>query len=120
MRRVLRFARLLGFFFQAKDGIGDADVTGVQTCALPISQRLAALAEATRGNEAEPIQRAAHAFKSAAATIGAHRLAQLLEGMEASARSGNVASAQGALQDGRSEALTVLDHGGMAGGGGGH
>src|SRR5690554_7968220 len=28
------------FFFQAEDGIRDADVTGVQTCALPISQRL--------------------------------------------------------------------------------
>src|SRR5690554_7178561 len=26
------------FFFQAEDGIRDADVTGVQTCALPISQ----------------------------------------------------------------------------------
>src|SRR3989442_12013892 len=26
-------------FLQAKDGIRDADVTGVQTCALPISQR---------------------------------------------------------------------------------
>src|SRR6266498_4364420 len=25
------------FFFQAEDGIRDADVTGVQTCALPIS-----------------------------------------------------------------------------------
>src|SRR5215813_8677161 len=28
------------FFFQAEDGIRDADVTGVQTCALPISGRL--------------------------------------------------------------------------------
>src|SRR5690554_7432918 len=27
-----------GFFFQAEDGIRDADVTGVQTCALPISK----------------------------------------------------------------------------------
>src|SRR6266498_4944711 len=27
------------FFFQAEDGIRDADVTGVQTCALPISDR---------------------------------------------------------------------------------
>src|SRR5215813_10340325 len=27
------------FFFQAEDGIRDADVTGVQTCALPISVR---------------------------------------------------------------------------------
>src|SRR5690554_7693187 len=28
----------LCFFFQAEDGIRDADVTGVQTCALPILQ----------------------------------------------------------------------------------
>src|SRR5215813_14337729 len=28
------------FFFQAEDGIRDADVTGVQTCALPISRPL--------------------------------------------------------------------------------
>src|SRR3989442_8787142 len=27
------------FFFQAEDGIRDADVTGVQTCALPISKK---------------------------------------------------------------------------------
>src|SRR6266498_4603634 len=32
------------FFFQAEDGIRDADVTGVQTCALPISAVLAAVA----------------------------------------------------------------------------
>src|SRR5690554_7529636 len=30
--------RLCFFFFQAEDGIRDADVTGVQTCALPISE----------------------------------------------------------------------------------
>src|SRR6266540_4906298 len=30
------------FFFQAEDGIRDRDVTGVQTCALPISRRRAA------------------------------------------------------------------------------
>ena len=28
------------FFFQAEDGIRDYDVTGVQTCALPICQTL--------------------------------------------------------------------------------
>src|SRR3989442_9552956 len=28
------------FFFQAEDGIRDADVTGVQTCALPIFRNL--------------------------------------------------------------------------------
>src|SRR5436305_4177984 len=37
------------FFFQAEDGIRDADVTGVQTCALPISTTLyAALNELNR------------------------------------------------------------------------
>ena len=30
------------FFFQAEDGIRDIGVTGVQTCALPISESLAA------------------------------------------------------------------------------
>src|SRR5699024_11960740 len=30
----------LYFFFQAEDGIRDRNVTGVQTCALPISQNL--------------------------------------------------------------------------------
>src|SRR5207248_3737009 len=31
------------FFFQAEDGIRDRTVTGVQTCALPISRKLAIL-----------------------------------------------------------------------------
>src|SRR5437867_7758906 len=38
MRRALSF--LIFFFFQAEDGIRDRTVTGVQTCALPISWRL--------------------------------------------------------------------------------
>src|SRR5207245_7826239 len=33
------FVCLCFFFFQAEDGIRDATVTGVQTCALPISHR---------------------------------------------------------------------------------
>src|SRR5690554_7756824 len=33
------FYFLFFFFFQAEDGIRDADVTGVQTCALPILGR---------------------------------------------------------------------------------
>src|SRR2546430_5470161 len=39
------------FFFQAEDGIRDLTVTGVQTCALPISHLLAA--ERARAAEAE-------------------------------------------------------------------
>ena len=98
---------------EAVDGI-------LATFASTLPQRLEALAEASRGGEAEAIQRAAHAFRSAAATIGAHRLAQLLEAMEASARSGEVARAQGGLQDVSSEAQTVLDHVRLAVDGGGH
>src|SRR6266508_983419 len=33
-------SRSLYFFFPAEDGIRDGHVTGVQTCALPISRRL--------------------------------------------------------------------------------
>src|SRR5699024_6658957 len=33
---VVRSVSLCGFFFQAEDGIRDRNVTGVQTCALPI------------------------------------------------------------------------------------
>src|SRR6266498_4800585 len=35
------FGFVFFFFFQAEDGIRDADVTGVQTCALPILRGLA-------------------------------------------------------------------------------
>src|SRR6266540_6649294 len=37
------------FFFQAEDGIRDRDVTGVQTCALPISFALEPLLELDPG-----------------------------------------------------------------------
>src|SRR5436305_3674646 len=37
-RVAVRKPSFLFFFFQAEDGIRDADVTGVQTCALPISR----------------------------------------------------------------------------------
>src|SRR5436305_5175901 len=40
------------FFFQAEDGIRDADVTGVQTCALPIWHEADTLvAEVNQGGE---------------------------------------------------------------------
>src|SRR5689334_23803894 len=37
------------FFFQAEDGIRDGTVTGLQTCALPISGQPAALADVAGG-----------------------------------------------------------------------
>src|SRR6266542_2424701 len=35
--KIYSYIKLFFFFFQAEDGIRDATVTGVQTCALPIS-----------------------------------------------------------------------------------
>src|SRR5690348_18131098 len=39
------------FFFQAEDGIRDGRVTGVQTCALPISGQLVFAGERTAGED---------------------------------------------------------------------
>src|SRR5207245_6215112 len=55
---------LLSFFFQAEDGIRDATVTGVQTCALPILPGLArrgathAARVGRRGGRESPVERA--------------------------------------------------------------
>src|SRR2546430_7649340 len=38
-RPIRRWSGNLFFFFQAEDGIRDLTVTGVQTCALPISRK---------------------------------------------------------------------------------
>src|SRR2546429_6644689 len=50
-----------GFFFQAEDGIRDVAVTGVQTCALPISEerrrRAAARDQQRRGRDELPVPR---------------------------------------------------------------
>src|SRR5438105_745102 len=86
---------------EAVDGIL---ATFVQT----LPQRLDALAAATAGDTAEPIERAAHAFKSAAATIGARHLAALLEQIEAAGRDGDVARARDKLQGVRGEAQAAL------------
>src|SRR5690554_7289978 len=42
------------FFFQAEDGIRDADVTGVQTCALPASAMRSPLSMAALGSKNRP------------------------------------------------------------------
>src|SRR3989442_6982576 len=65
----LRFFCFIFFFFQAEDGIRDADVTGVQTCALPISSarrhRVRALLRHVRGEG--PRRRPARTARAAAA-----------------------------------------------------
>jgi HPt (histidine-containing phosphotransfer) domain-containing protein len=87
---------------EAVDGI-------LETFVATLPQRLEALVTAARGTEAEPLQRAAHAFKSAAGTIGAGHLAALLEDMERAARDGDVAGARDKLEHVRGEAQAALD-----------
>src|SRR5437667_1053963 len=53
------------FFFQAEDGIRVRDVTGVQTCALPIS-------EDARAGRPEPIKRFRAWGVSGPSTLGRH------------------------------------------------
>jgi HPt (histidine-containing phosphotransfer) domain-containing protein len=82
----------------------------VATFTATVPQRLDALATAATGDDPEPIQRAAHAFRSAAATLGAGGLAALLQDVEAAARDGDLARARATLEHVRSEAHAVLDH----------
>src|SRR4051794_39997264 len=53
----------LVFFFQAEDGIRDGRVTGVQTCALPISHSSHRLA---RRGQVDPVARAGAAHRAGA------------------------------------------------------
>src|SRR5205823_2240849 len=80
----------LAAFRRSMEEAGAAEaVDGIlETFVATMPQRLDALAAAARDAEAEPLQRAAHAFKSAAGTIDAGRLAALLEDMERAARDG--------------------------------
>src|SRR5213080_3022923 len=102
----------LAAFRRTMEEAGAADaVDGIlETFVATMPQRLDALAAAARDAEAEPLQRAAHAFKSAAGTIGAGRLAALLEDMERAARDGDVAGACDKLEHVRGEAQAALDY----------
>jgi len=88
---------------EAVDGI-------LETFVATLPQRLEALVAAASATDAEPLQRAAHAFKSAAGTIGAGHLAALLEETERAAQGGDVAGARDKLEHIRGEAEIVLDY----------
>src|SRR5436305_5295917 len=71
---MLKFAQHELFFFQAEDGIRAADVTGVQTCALPIYPvERAAVGRVRRRTSPD---RARPARRRAAATRGTDRVAR--------------------------------------------
>jgi len=57
-------------------------------------ERMAALTKALAAGAGPEIERAAHAFKSASATIGAKGLAKLLQQLETAGKAGDVTAAQ--------------------------
>ena len=102
------------FFFEAEDGIRDYDVTGVQTCALPIS---AEVGVPRRVDDIDPDTLVGHGGVlgqdgDAALPlqgIGVHdQLADLLVGVE------NVALFQQSIDQGRFAMVDVCDDGQIA------
>src|SRR5256884_6594958 len=76
MRAPAIAARLDVFFFQAEDGIRDVAVTGVQTCALPISAPRRGHAALAAAHGARPVDREAalpEGDRSPAVALGADR-----------------------------------------------
>src|SRR5436305_7686614 len=67
------------FFFQAEDGIRDADVTGVQTCALPIltPEQVCAIADRIRERLLADTERAEPAGTELALSLTDAQLQQL-------------------------------------------
>ncbi len=70
--------------------------------------RLETLRVAVQAGDTASIGRAAHAFKSPAASIGAHRLAAMLQEMESASRAGDLATAASHLAAVERETEAVL------------
>src|SRR2546428_11215085 len=88
---------------EAVDGI-------VRVFAQTAPERLAALQTAARSGDPESVGRAAHAFKSAAGTIGARGLALLLAEIESAARESMLEHVQRELPALEREVAAVLDY----------
>ena len=85
----------------AVDGILDTFLAGVP-------ERVEALVVAVSAGDGGAIARVAHAFKSAAGSIGAHRLATILQEMEESGGAGALDTARDELDRARLEAGAVV------------
>jgi len=89
---------------------GAADALGpiLDTYLLDAPTRLQALLAAVAAGDAPATARAAHAFRSAAATIGAAELAALLSDVEARAKNGGMVEARELITQARGEADRVI------------
>src|SRR5256884_6543545 len=91
---------ILYFFFQAEDGIRDVAVTGVQTCALPISARKRQQRDVARpldGHAQPALVARAHARHSARQNLSAllHELRQDVRALVVDRRSTRLNSSHG-------------------------
>ena len=75
-------------------GVEEAVDAILDTFVESAGERIGALTTALASGEAQAIKRAAHVFKSSAGTIGAKRLAALLQQLEVLAEAGDVAQAR--------------------------
>src|SRR6266498_4030480 len=89
---------LFFFFFQAEDGIRDADVTGVQTCALPISTYSASVCRGAGFAYWWGIVPAVRDEAISALAAGAGRVSLQRKATTGTSRDGTVASEPGAVE----------------------
>src|SRR5215813_12399536 len=95
------------FFFQAEDGIRDADVTGVQTCALPIYDERLYKTPKEREEEArrDPILAFARVLQDRKVAT-----AQFLEAMREEVDREIDAAVEAARAEARPDRATILTH----------
>jgi PAS domain S-box-containing protein len=106
-----RVVDLEGFRSTMRDAGAEDAVEGIlRMFAASAPERLETLTAAVRGAEREAIERAAHAFKSAAATIGARALAERLGQIEKAAREDALERAAGHMADLRDDVAAALGH----------
>ena len=79
--------------------MGDEFGLLVRTFATDSAQRVDAVRAAAAAGDADALRRAAHSFKGSAGNMGALRLAELCRLIEDAARDGNIAAAQGPLDE---------------------
>jgi HPt (histidine-containing phosphotransfer) domain-containing protein len=91
-------------------GASDAVDAILHTFLRQAPDRLATLAAAVTSGQPDDIAQAAHAFRGAVATIGAHELAGLLERIESAARRGDVAQVREVFEPTRGETGLVLEY----------
>ncbi|MBI2073720.1 MAG: response regulator [Gemmatimonadetes bacterium] len=91
-------------------GVEEVVDSMLQVFAGDAPQRLEALTQAVQSGDARAIERAAHAFKSAAGTITARPLAEALKAVELAAKAGELERAKSLFPEARRAALAVLAH----------